>query len=412
MVRHPILNYFIMGFFDTIYGSSLFSSGLNMLSNYIGAQQQYGFQSKLANQQFGYQQQLQQQQNDYNTQMFNAANDYNSASNQVARFQAAGLNPAMMMSGGKAATATPMQSASPSFSMPNGDFQNRVDFGGIINETLKTRAIVDETKAKIDLYKSQEELNKETATSFHIDNEWKPLFKKAEYSEIVTRIDKANADIEVAKATVRDLFSQMSWRSFQKWYNQKLYDLEERKTTATENYYDASGSAAIMQGEAAKTNAAANWYNAQTQRSIGDATVKGINLDNKLKEGTLQDKITEAMYTAKTGEVDYNFKVRTLGTRIEQVHGQLRFLNGQIEAITLDNKFNNETYGKRVYKATIDNISATVGVGTQIIGAAGQIMSGVGMFNLGGSAAAGNGLPTIPMSQIGGPSIRGIMQPY
>lgn len=42
---------------------------------------------------------------DYNTEMWNKTNEYNSASNQVKRLREAGLNPAIMMSGGTAGMA-------------------------------------------------------------------------------------------------------------------------------------------------------------------------------------------------------------------------------------------------------------------------------------------------------------------
>lgn len=56
---------------------------------------------------------IMEKQNQWNIDMFNRTNEYNSASSQVQRLKAAGLNPYLMMDGGNAGIASSLQSASP-----------------------------------------------------------------------------------------------------------------------------------------------------------------------------------------------------------------------------------------------------------------------------------------------------------
>ena len=56
---------------------------------------------------------IMEKQNQWNIDMFNRTNEYNSASSQVQRLKAAGLNPYLMMDGGNAGIASSQQSASP-----------------------------------------------------------------------------------------------------------------------------------------------------------------------------------------------------------------------------------------------------------------------------------------------------------
>lgn len=102
----------------------------------------------------------------YNTQMWNKTNEYNSAKNQAARLKEAGLNPALVMSGGNAGTASAVSAPSgnsvglPSPASPNIQPLDYRGIGDSISSAFQMNAQLERMTAETNWYNTQSDVAK------------------------------------------------------------------------------------------------------------------------------------------------------------------------------------------------------------------------------------------------------------
>lgn len=106
---------------------------------------------------------------DYNTEMWNKTNEYNSASNQAKRLREAGLNPALMMSGGTAGMAqgasTPSGSSvgMPSPSQATVQPYDYTSMGQAVGQGVQLAAMLARNSAEVNNLTTQSEVAKAKA---------------------------------------------------------------------------------------------------------------------------------------------------------------------------------------------------------------------------------------------------------
>lgn len=172
-----------------IIGSGLSFVG-GLISNHTNkkiAREQMAQQERFFNAQMDYTQQAEQRAYDYADKAWERENAYNDPASQRARFENAGLNPAMMMQGQNAVVGS-MQSvtggnAAPGSPSPVG-YEYRDPITPAVNTYLQSR-----------LLSSQVEKNEQDAYQVQIDNRTRAIRNIADLHEIRSRIElnRANA---------------------------------------------------------------------------------------------------------------------------------------------------------------------------------------------------------------------------
>lgn len=122
--------------------AGLIGGGISSVGNLVGGLINSHSQDKInrmnlqiAREQNAANQQLQNNQNEWNLAQWNRENAYNSAASQVARYRAAGLNPALMMNqNGSAGTASSLQSAD--YTPSQGAVMQSPQWGNGINSAI------------------------------------------------------------------------------------------------------------------------------------------------------------------------------------------------------------------------------------------------------------------------------------
>lgn len=189
-------------------GIGLGIKGISALGSLFGVKSQNDANNtnyKIAQMNNEFNERMMQKQMDYNTQMWNAENEYNTAANQVARYKAAGLNPALMMqNGGSAGMASSANSVEQPTASP---YQyNPVDYSSVTNNLS---SLGDSVMSGI--YDS--EFKQEQVAGLRIENRYKA-------QQILKSIDNMIADTRDKNATAlgRELmnnFYDETWRSEQ-----------------------------------------------------------------------------------------------------------------------------------------------------------------------------------------------------
>lgn len=168
-------------------GSALVGAGASIIGNLFNksandsanrtnikiAQLNNEWSEKMMQKQMDYNTAQWQREADYNTEMWNKTNEYNSASNQAKRLREAGLNPALVMSGQNAGTASAASSPSGnSVGLPSPSsatmMPNRYDFSGVgnaVNNAYQISAMLDRTSAEVNNLNAQADVARARAAA-------------------------------------------------------------------------------------------------------------------------------------------------------------------------------------------------------------------------------------------------------
>lgn len=119
------------------FGTSFLTGAASSLLSGIFGNINFKRQLRMMREQNAFQRRERELQNDWNLQQWLRENEYNSAKNQRARFQAAGLNPFLMMNGSSAGTASSLSGSSSGASAPSVNAYNPGDgFDNLFNNAL------------------------------------------------------------------------------------------------------------------------------------------------------------------------------------------------------------------------------------------------------------------------------------
>lgn len=213
-----------------ILGGALVQGGANLLGNILG----FGSQSsanktnlRIAQMNNEFNERMLQKQMDYNTEMWMKENEYNSASSQVARLRAAGLNPALMMGSGNAGVASSANGVNPHAAQPVTMQAYHPDFGGVgqavqtyLNATMQQQSIDNETRVK-----------QAQADQLNIENKYLAATKVAELGRIIADTDdkRTRAMLQDIDASLR---SQMNEADLTQKVMQNRYLEQQTKQAA------------------------------------------------------------------------------------------------------------------------------------------------------------------------------------
>lgn len=176
---------------DPILGGALISAGSGIISNLFGSSSQKSANQtnmQIAQMNNEWSERMMQKQMDYNYQqwlreaawnekMWNKQNEYNSAKSQVERYREAGLNPALMMSGQGAGTASSSSAPSGnSVGLPSPTSTSvqpyHYDFsqvGNAVNNAMQISMQQDKTAAEVNNLNAQADVARARAAA---DNAW------------------------------------------------------------------------------------------------------------------------------------------------------------------------------------------------------------------------------------------------
>lgn len=285
-----------MGLLSTIAGDALLGLGDSILGNLFGfgnqqsvnetnmqiaqmnnefnermLERQLQYNTEMFGNQTAYDQKKMQQQNAFTREMWNANNQYNSASAQRQRFEAAGLNPYMMMNGGSAGIAG-ASSSSGSGGSPSAQGINpptatpvqvqayKPDLSGFTNIISQLMDI----EAQKNLRSSQAAKNTAEATGIGIDNQ--------------TRGRKNEADIQNTYADTM----------YKNALNAQVQALLPYQINNLNNL------AILSQAQSGKTIAEAHMTNKQLeyfdQNMRADLNIKSAQYYSLMKAGLLSEK--------------------------------------------------------------------------------------------------------------------------
>lgn len=316
---------------------------------------QLEYNQDMFNQQIEYDQKKMEQQNNFNARMQNEAigaqQVYNSAKAQRARFEEAGLNPYLMMSGGNAGTASAVSGSSGTGGSPSPMGVNaptaspavmqayRPDFSGV---TGVIQTMLD-IQAQRQLRSAQADSLSAQASGFKIENKykaekilWDIYNSKADYNlknsqEALNNMNfasmqaKFSSDVSKAEreatyaAWQNDLIkAQIAWQQIQ-----GLLGAKELK------YFDQNALLQLSIGAAQQYSlvAAGKASEAQAKQAIANsvklyAETQGIKVDNYVKMNTANALIKTARNNSNTSywiskdtknAYDYNKDSRKLG---------------------------------------------------------------------------------------------------
>lgn len=141
--------------------------------------------------------------NAFTEKMWNQTNEYNSAKNQAARLREAGLNPALVMSGQNAGTATGASGANGAVPSGNGvglpspssATMQPVNYNGIgtaVNEAMQLRQLQNRTSAEVDWMNTQSDVARSKAAKEIADLEEQTRGRKI-HNDIVKSLESTIA---------------------------------------------------------------------------------------------------------------------------------------------------------------------------------------------------------------------------
>lgn len=214
-------------------GGALIQGGANLIGNLLG----FGSQSsanktnmKIAQMNNEFNERMLQKQMDYNTEMWNKENQYNSASAQVQRLRAAGLNPALMMGNGNAGTATSANGVNPPTASGSTAQAYHPDFSGVgqavqsyLTATMQQQSLDNDTRVK-----------KAQADQLNIENKYLAATKVAELGRIIadTHDKRTRAMLQDIDSSLR---SQMNEADLTQKVMQNKYLAQQTKQAVIQN---------------------------------------------------------------------------------------------------------------------------------------------------------------------------------
>lgn len=278
-------------------------------------------------------------QNAWNLAQWNRENEYNSASQQVARFKAAGLNPYLMMSNGSAGSASSVTSASPaSAGMSNtvSPFDYSASAAGVSN-----------------------------AVAQHYSNELMTANVRKAIAEAIrqekenTWLDtKLQAEIENLKQNTKSSFAQEELTKFQKLQGQTMLSglvaqQSLQNQSLAENIANQRANTYYTEMQSALAAADLAWLPKVKEAEIAQyaantfAAIEAGHLSQKQGELAIQNKLESA--------------ARTEGTKITNntLKGQARYVVAKMswdaakskwEAKHAENNAGPDSFGKFLYR--------------------------------------------------------------
>lgn len=277
-------------------------------------------------------------QNAWNLAQWNRENEYNSASQQVARLKAAGLNPYLMMSGGSAGSASSVTSASPaSAGMSNtvSPFDYSAAAAGVSNAV------------------SQHYSNQLMAANVR-----KAIADALGQEKQNTWLDaRLQAEIENIKQNTKSSQAQEVWTRFQKLQGQTMLSglvaqQELQNQSLAENIVNQRANTYYTEMQSALASANLAWLPKVKEAEIAQyaantfAAIEAGHLSQKQGELAIQNKLESA--------------ARTEGTHIsnQTLRGQSRFVVAKMswdaakskwDAIHSQNNSGPDSFGKFLY---------------------------------------------------------------
>lgn len=199
---------------DPIVGGALVGAGANIIGNLFNrgstnsanrtnikiAQMNNEWSERMMQKQMDYNTAQWQREADYNTEMWNKTNEYNSASNQAKRLREAGLNPALVMSGQNAGTASAASSPSGnSVGLPSPSsakvIPNHYDFSGFssaLSNAIDQHMRNLRNTAEIDFIKTQKDVLKAKSAA-----ELSIMAQEARSKKVQADIDELSKDLRL-----------------------------------------------------------------------------------------------------------------------------------------------------------------------------------------------------------------------
>lgn len=299
-------------------GASLLGGFFN--KNSISSTNKTNLQINRENQKWN--EKMMDKQNAWNLAQWNRENDYNSASQQVARLRAAGLNPYLMMQNGSAGSAQSLTSASPgSASMSNT--ASPVDYSA---------AAAGVSSAVSQYYNNQ----------LMAANVRKAIADALGQEKQNTWLDaRLQAEIENIKQNTRSSAAQAEWTKFQKFQGQTLLSgllaqQDLQNSSIAESIANQRASTNYISIQAALESANLNWLDAKNTAEVANyaaqtyaaeqsgklskaqadlavqnklesiARTTGIKLNNKLLNSQIKFLVSKASWEANKAKWDAN----------------------------------------------------------------------------------------------------------
>lgn len=267
-------------------------SVVNGVFGLIGARQQNKSQMQQLKYQYDRNAEMMREQNAWNEQMWDKTNQYNSPIEQRKRMEAAGLNP--MFYGLDGSSAGGLQSAS--FSAPSGmPVQNEL---GALGQGIGDAAM---QQAQIELIKAQAKKTEVETEGQTLENEIKNSSKGdlIKWNNVQWRVGEASIDKQVADAK---LASEQTSAIQTTLDNQKrALDLHEQEVNVKkisvaldQMRLDKDIKQQAIDYFIAMQHLSVDWYNAKTNRTVGDSQAKYYDKQSERIDKLLPFEISHA----------------------------------------------------------------------------------------------------------------------
>lgn len=180
--------------------------------------------------------QIFKEQQKYNWDVMKYQNEYNSAAEQRKRLEAAGLNPALMMSGGSAGSASSSLGVSPPQMQQPQQFNN----ADTINNSVSN--LTDSIASAADNLRTIQE-----AKGFQIENQYKGQKMQAEFNNMVADTQKKIQESKTEKEKSRNINLLNAAQQFENEHQQETWFNAQNLTNAQKDLFVAQASKTIAE---------------------------------------------------------------------------------------------------------------------------------------------------------------------
>lgn len=360
---------------------------------------QYDRQRELAQEQNAWQSQENaldaQRQYDYWLKMFTEQNEYNSPSAQVARLQAAGINPSalasqlggMLSSGGGSASVPGSHSVTPyNYSAPMGVSSDAAMFSSIaqLNDSLskaaQTGLNVERQKAmlnaEVDNMIADTTVKREAATQSSLQNEITRLYGK----------DKAGQQLINLINESQALMAKKDYDSASAKYYQALEQLTSDDTVRKRDSFPVALALMKKQGQVMDSEIIANGAKASESYSRASYNNALTETENLLREG----KFTAQDLSNKLADVQRQMAGRQNVRDMQTSSYQVQAVIDMCEREGLINRQSKQKIEKMITDNQWNNVEHAVGVLSDVVGTVGSVTSAGAAWKSAGAAVDRN----------------------
>ena len=272
--------------------------------------------------------QIFKEQQKYNWDVMKYQNQYNSAAEQRRRLEAAGLNPALMMNGGSAGSASSSLGVSPPQMQQPQQFNN----ADTINNSVSN--LTDSIASAADNLRTIQE-----AKGFQIENQYKGQKMQAEFNNMVADTQKKIQESKTEKEKARNINLLNAAQEFENQHQSESWFNAQNLTIAQKDLFVAQASKTVAEEALVDINKKLSEKELATydQRflaemaQLGSQTALNYALGNKAdKEAELAvaNKI-KAIAEAKGVYLDNSITMRLANPTVRRAYSEAKIIGAQ-----------------------------------------------------------------------------------